>query len=183
MSDYSQLKQACHDCNNLHGPEFIEASIVFEALTTPDQVLALIAENERLTLQWGNRPAYRTPEYESKRDAMWRRAHMVATSKGYDHINMAIAAAPSACVDCMGCGGEWQGEGLPNSVCEVCRGSRGKSLEAERDQLKAEVEALRKDAERLRFGLTNILERTDDLCAISWAEDTLKDAAMTNEQG
>ena len=111
--------------------------------TLADGVLALIAENERLTKQWGDRPAYRTPEYESKRDAMWRRAHMVATSKGYDHINMAIAAAPSACVDCMGCGGEWQGEGIANSVCETCKGSRGKALEEERDQLRAEIAGLK----------------------------------------
>lgn len=110
----------------------------FVLVANPSAVLALIAENERLAKQWGDRPAYRTPEYESKRDAMWRRAHMVATSKGYDHINMAIAAAPIACTDCMGCGGEWQGEGVPNAVCETCKGSRGKAMEAERDQLKAE---------------------------------------------
>ena len=117
----------------------------FIAAANPTAVLALISENERLSKQWGDRPAYRTPEYESKRDAMWRRAHMVATSKGYDHINMAISAAPSACTDCMGCGGEWQGEGAPNSVCETCNGSRGKALEAERDQLKADNERLRAD--------------------------------------
>ena len=120
-----------------------DACLRYVAAANPAAVLALVAENERLTKQWGDRPAYRTPEYESKRDAMWRRAHMVATSKGYDHINMAIAAAPIACADCMGCGGEWQGDDVPNSVCETCNGSRGKALEAERDQLKAENEALR----------------------------------------
>jgi hypothetical protein len=99
-------------------------------------IAKLTAENERLTTQWGDRPAYRTPEYESKRDAMWRRAHMVAVSKGYDHINMAIAAAPTACKDCGGCGGEWQGEEIPNSVCGTCHGSRGKALEAEVERLK-----------------------------------------------
>ncbi|WP_321354592.1 hypothetical protein [Pseudomonas extremaustralis] len=120
----------------------------FHEEVDPETVLALIAENERLAKQWGDRPAYRTPEYESKRDAMWRRAHMVATSKGYDHINMAIAAAPNACPDCMGCGGEWQGEGVPNAVCETCKGSRGKALEADRDQLEAENERLAAACER-----------------------------------
>ena len=122
-------------------PEFMAqnkdyADLVLAA--SPAAVLELIAKVELLVKQLGDRPAYRTPEYESKRDAMWRRAHMVATSKGYDHINMAIAAAPTACADCMGCGGEWQGEGRPNSVCEICKGNRGKTLEAERDKLKAE---------------------------------------------
>ncbi|CAN2966191.1 hypothetical protein [Pseudomonas fluorescens] len=145
--------------------------------TLADGVLALIAENERLTKQWGDRPAYRTPEYESKRDAMWRRAHMVATSKGYDHINMAIAAAPSACVDCMGCGGEWQGEGIANSVCETCKGSRGKALEEERDQLRAEIAGLKTgyeayervnaelkaESEALRNALRPLLANWDDL--------------------
>ncbi|UNM17299.1 hypothetical protein K0P33_17090 [Pseudomonas sp. ArH3a] len=142
MTDYTELKRLAeaHAQKDIADP--IESKRVM--LVEPKTVLALIAENERLAKQWGDRPAYRTPEYESKRDAMWRRAHMVATSKGYDHINMAIAAAPQACADCMGCGGEWQGDGAPNSVCETCNGSRGKSLEVERDQLKAENEALRK---------------------------------------
>ena len=120
-----------------------DACLRYVAAANPAAVLALIAENERLAKQWGDRPAYRTPEYESKRDVMWRRAHMVATSKGYDHINMAIAAAPSACADCMGCGGEWRGEGIPNAVCETCKGSRGKALKEECDQLRAEIAGLK----------------------------------------
>lgn len=162
MTDNAELKRLAENHLSL-GQAYTVAK--------PSVLLALIDENERLTKQWGDRPAYRTPEYESKRDAMWRRAHMVATSKGYDHINMAIAAAPNACADCMGCGGEWQGEGIPNSVCDTCKGSLGKTLEEERDQLraevaglktgyeayervnaelKAEVEGLRKDADRLQ---------------------------------
>ena len=112
-----------------------DACLRYVAAANPAAVLALIAENERLAKQWGDRPAYRTPEYESKRDAMWRRAHMVATSKGYDHISMAIAAAPNACKSCGGCGGEWQGDGVPNAICETCNGSRGKTLEAQNEEL------------------------------------------------
>lgn len=133
----------------------------YYSAANPAAILALIAENERLTKQWGDRPAYRTPEYESKRDAMWRRAHMVATSKGYDHINMAIAAAPCACADCMGCGGEWQGEGAPNSACETCKGSRGKALEEERDQLKAENEALNSAINHLERSRVTSFEEYD----------------------
>ncbi|MDF3188051.1 hypothetical protein [Pseudomonas paracarnis] len=158
MIDYTELKRLAEAATAgpwVHGGNWVSTergnSVAdcprgdekFIAAANPSAVLALIAENERLAKQWGDRPAYRTPEYESKRDAMWRRAHMVATSKGYDHINMAIAAAPSACADCMGCGGEWQGEGIPNSVCETCKGSRGKVLEEERDQLRAEVAGLK----------------------------------------
>ncbi|WP_330208898.1 hypothetical protein [Pseudomonas sp. Z13] len=149
MTDYTELQKAAEYAAQdtikfADESEEMRALQQFHEEVDPETVLALIAENQRLTKQWGDRPAYRTPEYESRRDAMWRRAHMVATSKGYDHINMAIAAAPSACADCMGCGGEWQGEGIPNAVCETCNGSRGKALEAERDQLKAENERLRK---------------------------------------
>lgn len=134
MTDYAELKLRAQ-----HASGFSDISLA------PDVVLELIAENERLAKQWGDRPAYRTPEYESKRDAMWRRAHMVATSKGYDHINMAIAAAPTACMDCMGCGGEWQGDGVSNAICETCKGSRGKALETECEDLRKEVARLKED--------------------------------------
>lgn len=170
MSDYSELKRLAEAAREKSDWQPTQATWeYFNALRDPAAVLALIAENDRLTSQWGDGPAYRTPEYESKRDAMWRRAHMVATSKGYDHINMAIAAAPAACADCMGCGGEWQGEGQPNSVCEVCKGSRGKMLEVESDQIKAEVEALRK-------ALIAIRDNSDSLWACEAAADALVDS-------
>lgn len=151
-----------------------DACVAYVAAANPAAVLELIAKVERLVKQLGDRPAYRTPEYESKRDAMWRRAHMVATSKGYDHINMAIAAAPTACADCMGCGGEWQGEGRPNSVCEICKGNRGKTLEAERDQLKAELAALKtgyEAYERVNAELRAEIDRLNDEYDKAWRHD------------
>lgn len=167
MTDYSKLQSRCQRGEaSLAGANNLLAEC-YGALGK------LMDENERLTKQWGDRPAYRTPEYESKRDAMWRRAHMVATSKGYDHINMAIAAAPKACTDCMGCGGEWQGEGEPNSVCETCRGSRGKVLEEELCKLKAENEQLRKS-------LTYIRDTSDDWHVCEKAADALSDASKGN---
>lgn len=159
---------------------------LYIAAANPAAVLALIAENERLNALWGGRPAYRTPEYESKRDSMWRRAHMVAVAKGYDHINMAIAAAPKACTACDGCGGEWQSGGAPNSICETCKGSRGKTLEAENVDL-------RKDAERYRW----LKDKNSDPSIVSSSEkhakyffefmlcgddlDTVIDAAMSKK--
>lgn len=161
MTDYSELKKLAEAAPEgpWFGPEYApgtsyvfdtdlgtllayesidsekDACLRYVAAANPAAVLALIAENERLTAQWGGRPAYRTAEYESKRDSMWRRAHMVATSKGYDHINMAIAAAPSACKACCGCGSEWQGDGVANATCDTCKGSRGKMLETENEAL------------------------------------------------
>ncbi|AZP71733.1 hypothetical protein EJJ20_20075 [Pseudomonas poae] len=100
MTDYTELQKAAEYAAQdtikfADESEEMRALQQFHEEVDPETVLALIAENQRLTKQWGDRPAYRTPEYESRRDAMWRRAHMVATSKGYDHINMAIAAAPA----------------------------------------------------------------------------------------
>ncbi len=184
MTDIQNLKVLAEHCRDQvirsHGwagmiedADLLGSDEKFLLECSPEAILALIAENERLSLTLGDRPAYRTAEYESKRDAMWRRAHMVATSKGYDHINLAIAAAPNACKGCDGCGGEWQGEGLPNSICATCKGSLGKTLaaelesanarlhevsvacataEQERDALKAQVKMLQSDANSWQSG-------------------------------
>ena len=51
-----------------------------------DELLARSAQSSR--------EPWKTPDYERKRDAIWRRCHMKAVAKGYDHIEFAIDAAP-----------------------------------------------------------------------------------------
>ena len=129
MADHSELKRSAKrviDIEVSDGDEPVgEAWDQFESVATPSAVLALIAENERM----------KTLRSKTERDLaqeleVWRHG-------------------PS----CWNCGdtgdvhdmvGEWRGQ------CD-CNAAKLIEVASERDQLKADNEALRKDAERYRW--------------------------------
>lgn len=137
MNDYSELKKAAEAITpgDFRAPEAWEEDrrysdeeirqIDFCALATPEAVLALIAENERL----------KTLRSTTERD-------LAQELEVWKH-------GPS----CWSCGdtgdvhdmvGEWRGQ------CD-CNAAKLIDVSSERDQLKAENEALRKDAGRYRY--------------------------------
>lgn len=123
MSDHSELKKVAEDCEGVRGVELIGARVKFHAAATPSVVLALIDENNR------------------------------------------IKARLCACRDCGGRGeiysghSSYQGYNQPPEpdmdVCGTCGGDGVlgpvedfEALAAERDRLKAELEALRNQASK-----------------------------------
>lgn len=129
MTDYTELKRLAEALlasdDHADFPGWMAASDAFDNATGPAAVLALIAENERLKTLRSTTERDLAQELE-----VWRHG-------------------PS----CWNCGdtgdvhdmvGEWRGQ------CD-CNAAKLIDVAAERDQLKAENEALRKDAERYRW--------------------------------
>ena len=133
MTDYTELKRAAERIVEVQTSQDVPIGILFdefEALASPEAILALIAENERLS-----------GDEQEAADLCDRLSDLLR--------NTAIEVrGPEEPLKRHGF------HDLP---------SRVKTVVAERDQLKAEVEALRQDAERYRRMRTASLKQSDVL--------------------
>ena len=156
MTDNTELKRAAERIVEVQTSQDVPVGILFdefEALASPEAILALIAESERLV-------AWREGLLKERAAHIRQRDQLKAENDRLNAENKQLIL-----LECYG--------GTAQAAI---------NLLAECDQLKAEIEALRKDAERYRRMRSAALKQADVLADEFDAEFDLQlDAALGKE--
>ena len=166
MADHSEFKRLAEACaaageyspgdawdeDRSYGPAEV-AFLEFSSVVTPSTVLALIAENDHLAMcarQWEEAAM----QWGAERDQLKAESELLKTLRSTTERDLAqeleVWRHGPSCWKCGDTGdvhdmaGEWRGQ----CDCNAAKLIEGAS---DRDQLKADNEALRKDAERYRW--------------------------------